>query len=149
MNIKIRELKKEDFRNGFLESLSNLFKVGLTPEKAEKIYEQVGTNPFYHFLVAELGDQIVAVTTLLVEQKFLLDGARFGYIEDVATREGYERRGIGRKLQIAAIEEARKAGCCLIRLDCNEHNIPFYKKCGFHVKEGTSRMQIDLSTPSI
>jgi len=149
MEIRIRKLAKEDFQKGFLESLSNLFMVGLTIGEAEKIYQKVCYNPVYRLFVAELDGEVVGVTTLLVEQKFLLKGAKFGYIEDVATRKGFERKGIGRLLQEVAIKEAQKEGCCLVRLDSKEKNVPFYEKCGFSKKDGTFRMQINLNTPSL
>lgn len=149
MKVKIRKLKKADFKKGFLESLSNLFKSGLSPEEAQKVYKQVSSNSFYHFFVAELDGKIVGVTTLLVEQKFILKGAKFGYIEDMAVRKGFERRGIGTLLMKAAIKRADKEGCCTVRLDCNKYTLPFYEKNGFSRKRKTIRMQLNLRSISM
>jgi len=146
--IKVRKLKKGDFKKGFFESLSNLFKVGLSVKEAGKIFERIRRNPTYHIFVAEINNEIVGVTTLLVEQKFLLKGAVFGYIEDVAVRKGFERRGIGKLLVKTAIKEADKEGCAKLRLDCSEENAPFYEKCGFYKKKAL-RMQLDLRKISV
>jgi len=78
----------------------------------------------------------------LIEQKFLLKGAKFGHIEDVAVVTKYERRGIGKLLIEALSDEAERRGCCTVRLDCTEKNRTFYEKCGFYAKE--LMMQKDL-----
>jgi len=144
MDFKIRQLEKKDFQKGFLESLSHLFDVGLTPKESEKIYERIKDNPAYRIFVAEFEKEIVGVVTLLIEQKFILEGAKFGYLEDLAVRVGFERRGIGKSLIEAVINEAKKEDCRLIRLDCNDDVAPLYEKCGFRKKKGVHRMQINL-----
>ena len=143
VNIEIRKLQREDLRKGFLETLSYLFKVELTPEEAERIYDQVHNNQAYRFFVAELRGEIVGVATLLIEQKFLLGGSRFGYLEDMAVRKDSEGMGIGTLLITAAINEARREGCRVIRLDCSSQTKSFYIKNGFR-KKNAHRMQLDL-----
>lgn len=142
MNIKIRRLKKRDFQRGFFESLANLYPANLTPEEAEKIYRQVCSNPVYHFFVAESEGEIVGTATLLIEQKFLLRGSKFGHIEDVATRKEFEKRGVGRLLIAAAVTKAKQEGCLQVRLNCHKNNVPFYEKCGFQKKQ--LMMQLNL-----
>lgn len=146
MTPHIRMLARDDLRNGFLESISNLFKTSLSAPEAGAIFDKLNGNPVYRIFVAELDDQIVGATTLLVEQKFILDGARFGYIEDMAVRAGFEKQGIGLRLVEAAIEEAKREGCFVVRLDCSDETIGFYTKAGFRKKQHVHRMQIDLRT---
>lgn len=143
MKIKIRKLKKEDFKKGFLEALSNLSLVDLDWKEAEKIYKNyIQGNPVYNIFVAELDGKVVGVTTLLVEQKFIHSGGKVGHIEDVATRKGFEGRGIGSALVKRVIAEAKRQGCYKVILDCSKKNIPFYKKFGFYVHE--TEMRLDL-----
>jgi glucosamine-phosphate N-acetyltransferase len=144
-DVHIRKLEKKDIRNGFLESLEHLFKVGLTPEEAERIYENIRDNPSYRFFVAELDEQVVGVATLLIEQKFILKGAKFAYLEDMAVREGYEAQGIGRKLVETVINEAKMEGCLNIRLDCSDANTAFYEKTGGFKRKSVNRMQVNLN----
>ncbi len=135
MDIKIRKLNKKDFAKGFFESLDNLFKVGLTIKQAEKIFSKTSANPVYNVFVAETENKIVGTATLLIEQKFLLRGAKFGYIEDVAVRKGFEGRGIGTLLIRTAVKKAKELGCLRVRLTTEDKNVIFYRKCGFKVKE--------------
>ena len=144
----IRKLKKGDLQKGFLESLSNLFKVDLTLAQSEKIFEQIHANPVYRIFVAELKDEIVGAITLLVEQKFLLQGAKFGYLEDLAVQKRFQGRAIGKMLIDAAVAEAKREGCRVVRLDCNDRVAILYDKGGFHKKGHVNRMQINL-TPDL
>ena len=105
----IRKLEAMDFKAGFFKTLENLSLLeGLTMERASQILQEISTNPFYHFFVVEDRGQIVGVTTLLVEQKFIHNGGRVGHIEDVATRKGWERRGIGSAVVNHATHEAKR-----------------------------------------
>ena len=146
MEIAIRKLNKEDFHKGFFECLFDLFsqEVGLTPLEAEEILSRVCSNPAYCFFVAELEGKIVGAATLLIEQKFVLKGAKFGHLEDVAVREEYRRCGIGRSLVEALSAEAEREGCHMVRLDCTEGKRAFYEKCGFKKEELTMMEKIFL-----
>jgi len=139
----IRELVTDDFENGYFETLENLRSVeGLTLERAAEILRETMYNPCYLFLVAEIDGEVVGTTTLLIEQKFIRAGGKVGHIEDVSTRQGWERKGIGRALIERAIEEAKKRGCHKVILDCAYHNIPFYIKCRFKKNEVCMRHDI-------
>lgn len=139
----IRKLEVMDFKAGFFETLENLSSLeGLTMERASQILQEISTNPFYHIFVVEDRGQIVGVTTLLVEQKFIHNGGRVGHIEDVATRKGWERRGIGSDVVRCAIKAARKEGCYRIVLNCSKEKIPFYEGLEFE-RHGFS-MRFDL-----
>lgn len=143
MKIKVRKIKEEDFKRGFLETLSNLSSVNLTSKRAEKIYKKyIKDNPVYNIFVAELENEIVGAITLLVEQKFIHSGGKVGHIEDVVARKGFQGKGIGSALVKTAIKEAKKQNCYKVILDCSKKNIPFYKKFGFLKHE--TEMRLDL-----
>lgn len=143
MKPKIRKLKEEDFKRGFFETLTNLSRVNLTPQKAKRIYQKIKNNPVYHFFVAELNNQIVGTITLLIEQKFIHSGGKVGHIEDVVVKRGFEGQGIGSALVKKAIAEAKKQKCYKVILNCSKKNIPFYKKLGFYKHE--QGMRLDLT----
>ena len=44
-------------------------------------------------------------------------------------------KGLGKKIIDALVFLAEKCGCYKVILDCEEHNIKFYEKCGFRLKE--------------
>ena len=111
--------------------------------KAERIYKkQIKDNPVYKIFVAELENEIVGAITLLIEQKFIHSGGKVAHIEDVVARKGFQGQRIGSALVKTAIKQAKKEGCYKAILDCEEKNIPFYKKCGFKVWE--REMRLDL-----
>ena len=146
----IRPLHPRDFHAGFLETLEKLSPLdGLTSMKAYEIFARKMArhhSDIYRIFVAELDDEIIGAITLLVEQKFIHHGGKVGHIEDVATRQGFERRGIGRALVERALAEAVDAGCYKVILDCGEHNVAFYEKLGF--KKHEVAMRHDLISPS-
>ncbi len=135
---KIRKLKEKDLENGFLETLSRVAFVGLTPREARRIKLGSSATVF----VAERFGEIVGTAMLIVTQHFIHRGGKVGHIEDVATKEGFEGRGIGRTLVKYAVLEAEAQGCYKVILSCAEHNIPFYERCGFHPHETTMRMDL-------
>ncbi|MBI5732480.1 GNAT family N-acetyltransferase [Candidatus Jorgensenbacteria bacterium] len=139
----IRKFELDDINKGFLETLENLAPVGEpTRERSRKVFGAVLTNPVYNIFVAEIDGKIVGTITLLIEHKFIHGGGKVGHIEDVATRKGWEGRGIGRKLVERAIEEARFEECYKVILDCSEDNVPFYEKCGARKHEISMRWDL-------
>ena len=141
--VKVRRLEPDDFEKDFLESLSALTVVDLTPEQAREVYKKIVDNPVYNIFVAELPDgQVVGTVMFLVTQRFIHQGGKVGHIEDMAVKREFQRKGIGSTLMRAAIEEARKRGCYKIILDCAERNVPFYENLNFRKKE--YQMRLDL-----
>src|SRR5919112_189753 len=146
MSFIIRELKEEDLSNGFIETLSNLSEVGKlandTIRKSEILSEIKDKN--YRIVIAEdkQNHQIIGSATLLIEQKFIHNGGKAGHIEDVATRKGYEGKGIGKKVIEELIKIARENECYKVILDCNEKVMDFYEKTGF--RKHAIMMRIDI-----
>ena len=141
IEFKVRKLQVNDLERGFLETLANLTEVSLTPETAKEISSKLDSNSFV--FVAEDGNgMIVGTAMLIVTQRFIHHGGKVGYVEDVATRHGFERKGIGSALILAVTEEARKQGCYKAILDCGEHNVSFYEKQGFHRHEIEMRLSL-------
>jgi GNAT superfamily N-acetyltransferase len=60
------------------------------------------------------------------------DGGAHAFILDTAVHPEHGGRGIGKKLVLAAVEEARAAGCEWLHVDYEPHLADFYlKACGF------------------
>jgi glucosamine-phosphate N-acetyltransferase len=151
----VRELRKEDIRRGFLETLLNLSEVSpQLIELHEKIFEQrrrlrltYGGRriPVYYTVVAVWrNSEVIATATLLTELKHIHDGGLVGHVEDVSRRAGPQYRGLGAGR--ACVEElirfGREIGCYKIVLDCSEKNVPFYESLGFRRHEVGMRLDL-------
>jgi len=142
MHYNVRLVRAEDVDNGLLETLANLRDLDLRPLEAKRLVEEIGISPFCRLYVATTDNTVVGAATLLVEQKLIRSGGKVGHIEDVATRAGYERLGIGSTIIRRLVADAREAGCYKVILDCNRDNVPFYSKLGFYEHE--IEMRLDL-----
>jgi len=134
----IRNLAPSDYSAGFLGLLGQLTTVGEIPEEYFlKRLQEIEASQRQHMLVVEdeKTHQIVATATLLVERKFIHEAGFAAHIEDVVSDESVRGKGLGKKIIEALILLAEQCGCYKVILDCEEHNIAFYEKCGFTLKE--------------
>ena len=141
-DITVRQIKKEDLCNGFLESLDSLRKASdIELEKAKKVLENIQSNPNHVIFVAILDNKIVGSTTLVVEPKFIHEGGLVGHIEDVVVTKEKQGLGIGEKLIKESLDYAKKVGCYKTILDCTDDVKIFYEKIGF--KKYSNAMRFD------
>ena len=141
MPLELRPLEQGDFKRGFLETLGNLTDVGLSPEEAIHIWR--GRNAAgVRTVVAVESNQVIATASLILEHKFLHRGGTIGHIEDVATHPDHQGKGAGSAVVRALVELARQSGCYKVILSCNDQNLAFYSKVGFHRHD--NGMRIDL-----
>lgn len=131
--VTVRELKREDIQNGFLQTLDALRQNSskISPEKAHAVFEKIDSNQDHIVAVAVMDDRVVGTSTLLIESKFIHDGGIAGHIEDVAVRTDLQGKRIGKKIIEYLLEIAKSRGCYKIILDCTEEVKPFYEKLGF------------------
>jgi glucosamine-phosphate N-acetyltransferase len=147
MSFILREIKEEDFSNGFFETLSNLSEVGMSSnkiDKAKEILKRISKDKNYRIIIAEDKEnhQVIGTATLLIEQKFIHNGGKAGHIEDVVTRKEYEGTGIAKEIMKELINIAKENGCYKIILDCDEKVMKFYEKIGFRKHSLMMRMNI-------
>ena len=141
-DIVIRQLSEKDLFNGFLESLDSLrIASDLESQKANKILEQIKSNPNHIIAVAEKDGRVIGSTTLLIEPKFIHKGGLVGHIEDVVVNKKYQKSGVGEKLVNYLLEYAKSKGCYKTILDCDNSVKPFYEKIGF--KQASTCMRFD------
>jgi glucosamine-phosphate N-acetyltransferase len=147
MDIVIRELTGQDLTERFLETLASLSEVKLSVEEAARVFQRrlrAGIRTF----IALHHDEIVGTVSLLIEQKFIHHGGRAGHIEDVAVHHDHQRQGIGSRLVAYATEEARKAGCYKVLLNCFDDRVPFYAKLGYQTRDRGMRLDLSGATGS-
>lgn len=91
----------------------------------------------YH--VAEVDGKIMGVAALITINKILRSGSRMGLIEDVAVDPEARGLGLGKLLIESLVELGVEKGCYKVVLNCSDHNVPFYEKCGFYKAENQMR----------
>lgn len=143
-DLTVRDLRREDLDNGFLDALAALTEVGLTPEQAREVYVALPAN--MRTFVAMRDGRVIGTCSLLVERKFIHAGGRVGHIEDVSVAASAQRQGIGTALVRHAIAEAKRAGCYKVILDCFDDLVGFYERMGF--KPFNRGLRLNLSTPT-
>ena len=131
MTVKLRPLEITDYEKGFFNVLSQLTSVaGTTKEKFIQRFNKVKSNENVKILVGEKDGKIICTGTLLIEEKFIHGCSNYGHIEDIAVDKSMRRTGIGKQVIHTLLDEAKKAGCFRVVLDCRDHNVPFYESCG-------------------
>ena len=80
-------------------------------------------------IVALLEKEVVGYGTVSIETK--IRGGKMGHIEDIVSKKKYRKKGIGKLIIDTLSKFAKKTGCYKISLQCKNHNIIFYQKCGY------------------
>ena len=80
------------------------------------------------YFVYEIDNKVVGCVSIILERK--LKGNSL-HIEDVVTHKEYRGKGIGVELMNYCLQFAKDNKCYKIVLDCADHNVAFYEKCGF------------------
>ncbi|KAF4609857.1 hypothetical protein D9613_010437 [Agrocybe pediades] len=138
-DLHMRPLAKTDLYRSHLSVLSVLTS---TPQLSESQYfhafETLRSCPNTYFtivIVSKETDQIIAVGSLFMEQKFTRNLGRVGHIEDIAVDERVQGRKLGLRIIQALTTISERVGSYKTILNCSDKNIPFYQKCGFEKKE--------------
>src|SRR5215210_3569687 len=129
--IQVKELENDDLINSFFDTLSNLTEIGMdvyNKEFSQKILEKIKMAGNIKIFVAIEDSDIVGSITAIIEQKFVHNGGKICHIEDVVTRKGFEKLGIGSTLVKKVIELAIQEKCYKVILNCSQYNFKFYEK---------------------
>ena len=128
----IRELEKEDFKKGFLQTMDTLRESSnISEDKALEIFRNIQLNQKHIIIVAEINGRIVGATTLLIEPKFIHQGGIVGHIEDVVVDKEFQGQKIGEKIIKYDLGIAKNNDCYKTILDCSDDVKQFYEKLGF------------------
>lgn len=136
-HLELRDLEDGDLNKGFRELLGQLTTVGTVNEEVFlQRFSELKENGDYKIVVAEDMEQgkLVGTATLLIERKFIHSCGKVGHVEDVVVDTNCRGQKLGQRLILRLAEEARSAGCYKVILDCGDHNVGFYEKCGFEKK---------------
>jgi GNAT superfamily N-acetyltransferase len=97
-----------------------------------------------HFLVAEPKGTPVGFINFTARQT-VLHRSPSAIIDELVVAEEYQRKGVGERLVLTAIEECERLGCCEVEVSTEKTNVKarrFYKKCGF--EEKGMLLEVDL-----
>jgi GNAT superfamily N-acetyltransferase len=88
-----------------------------------------GSNPIFHFFVAEADDKIVGISLYYI--KYSTWKGKCVFLEDIIVTESYRKHGIGKKLFDEVVKAAKEMKVKRLEwqvLEWNEPAINFYKK---------------------
>ena len=97
-------------------------------------FGHINNDPNNELIVAEQGDEIVAMLQLTYIPYLTHQGAWRCLIEGVRVHSNYRGRGVGKLLFEWAIDRARNQGCRLLQLTSDKQRpdaIRFYQQLGF------------------
>lgn len=127
--IGIREFKKEDLDNGYIETISEVWPCdGITEETLSKVLDKN-----CYIFVAEVDGEIVGSLSLYIQYKFIHNGSSVGSIEEVVIRKEFMNNNIGSMLVNKAVKKCEEIGCYKVLLYCYDDVVSFYEKNGFEV----------------
>lgn len=132
-NYTFRPVKKSDYRE-YLDTLSVLTTVGeVSEEQFDQLVSTWNKNPeiFFPRVIADENDKVVATGMLVVEQKLIHGCGKVGHIEDIAVAKSQQGKKLGNYLIELLSEISKQNGCYKVILDCLDHNVGFYEKCGY------------------
>ncbi|VVT51755.1 uncharacterized protein SAPINGB_P003202 [Magnusiomyces paraingens] len=132
----LRPLARDDVSRGVLDTLSALTTVGdVTAKTFGVLFDHWKSrgDVYYAVAITDAANAVVAVGTVLVERKLIHGCGLVGHIEDIAVNKSQQGKRLGISLISALTAIGKAAGVYKIILDCSEHNVAFYQKCGYSV----------------
>ncbi len=129
-NISIRAFVQSDM-DAVIELLQSMSE--FKPSKSEylPIWNSFCQQTNVHSLVAVIDSQIVGYGSVVIEKK--IRGGKMGHIEDIVSHSLFRKKGVGKAIVDALFDIAKVNGCYKVGLQCKEHNVEFYEKCGYEV----------------
>jgi len=138
INLVMRDMDVGDYDKKIISLLAQLTDVG-TIRKSFFLDRLaiLKEDPLQRIIVIEdvKQKQLLATGTLCIEPKFIHMAGFAGHIEDVVVDGPFRGKGLGSKVVRKLVNLAKMYGCYKVILDCKKHNVAFYEKLGFFVKE--------------
>ncbi len=135
--ISIREAKESDLpviEKLSLELIDSLYsKVEIDKEKILKNCKKFFSDVNSYLLVAEMNLSVVGFIHFITRTT-LLHYKLSGLVDELVVARDYKKKGVGKALIHAAVEQCRQLGCCELEVSTEFSNTAareFYKGCGF------------------
>ena len=86
-------------------------------------------NSNIKIFIGSVDNKIIAMGTIIVEQKIIHGFGKVAHIEDIVVDSECRGKGIGKKLIEHLISKSKEYGCYKTILNCSEELVQFYSKC--------------------
>ena len=139
MSFTFRELTTSDY-NQYKLIINEFRPTEFTEEEFIDILSNIKKTSEIWIIIDEKGS-FIAIGTIIFEYKFIFNTCIYAHIEDVCVSEKYRDQGFGKKMILKLFERAKEKECYKVTLDCADHNIIFYEKCGLE-KRGNQMCQL-------
>lgn len=130
----LRDLCFSDYYKNYFDLLGQLSKVDkeqITYEDFLDFVTNIDERNKVFIIENKNTDQIVACATVFIENKIIRNMGKVCHVEDVVVDNSMRGSGLGKMLMGFIQEYANNMGCYKTILDCSQHNVGFYEKCGF------------------
>jgi ribosomal protein S18 acetylase RimI-like enzyme len=147
-DIRVREAKEPD-----LPSIEKLVKElikslggteAITVQQAVNNCKNLLKEANSYVYVSEIDGDVVGFINFTTRKTILHQGLS-GLIDELVVNEGYQRKGVGKRLVLTAREKCKQLGCCEIEVNTEKTNNKareFYKKYGFKKRGFLFEMQV-------
>lgn len=129
-NITIRAVVQSDM-DAVIELLQGISEFKPSESEYLPIWNRFREQSNVYSLVAVSDHQIVGYGSIVIETK--IRGGKMGHIEDIVSHPLFQKKGIGKGIVDGLFDVAKAKGCYKVALQCKEHNVKFYAKCGYEV----------------
>jgi glucosamine-phosphate N-acetyltransferase len=129
-SISIRKLEQADMAD-VIELLQSMSEFKPSESDYPHIWEKLCQQTHVYSIVATIGEKIVGYGSVVFETK--IRGGTMGHVEDIVSHPGYRKKGIGKTILGALFDIAKANGCHKVALQCQEHNVEFYRKCNYEI----------------
>ena len=134
-SFELRNLELSDYDKGYMTLLAQLTDVGdVTKQMFQDKFYKISPNKTILVLEDKSTNKVIASASLLIEHKFTNKCGTHGHIEDVVVNEAYRGFGLGKLLIDELVKISIHKNNHRTILDCQQHNVKFYEKCGFHIR---------------
>ena len=119
--------------NKYIKLIKKFRNIELNEKQYHKSLKKIKENG--DIIICEYDNKIIGTLTVLIEQKFIHNYAKYGHIEDVFVDKEYQNRGIASKLIHEGLKLCKQENCLKCKLNCFENLEDFYSKSNF-IKNG-------------
>lgn len=106
------------------EELNALFAVSWPGDHEPVDFARIHANSLT-WVLARRADELVGYVNVAT------NGGAHAFLLDTTVHPGERRRGLGRRLVVEAVEDARARGAAWLHVDYEPHLDGFYRSCGF------------------
>jgi len=121
----------------------------LSLKRAQAIFSRIRSYPNYNIYITIEEREIVGTFALLIMDNLAHNGAPSGLIEDMAVREDWQGKGIGKQMMEYAMQICKEAACYKLALSSNvirEKAHKFYESLGFKKHGYSFAVDIDITS---